>query len=269
MFSWIRRRLTFANVALTLALVFAMTGGAFAASKYLITSTKQISPKVLKSLKGASGKNGVAGPAGGAGAGGAQGPAGPAGPQGPGGAPGGEGENGESVTNTALSKGSATCKEGGAEFKVGAGTSTHACNGSPWTAGGTLPSKATETGAWSFGITAVAVPEAFGKHFLTVLVASFTVPLKEALNGEHVHYVKVEEATPSGCTGNVEEPGAEPGNLCVFASQEEGATAAGIANPAKPPPVAGAGTTGATAVFIFAEEATQAAGQGTWAVTGV
>ena len=31
MFSMIRKRLTFANVAMTLALVFAMTGGAYAA----------------------------------------------------------------------------------------------------------------------------------------------------------------------------------------------------------------------------------------------
>ena len=64
MLSAIRKRLTYANVAMTLALVFAMTGGAYAANKYLITSTKQISPKVLKSLKGATGTNGAAGPAG-------------------------------------------------------------------------------------------------------------------------------------------------------------------------------------------------------------
>ena len=53
MFSAIRRRIHFspATVIATLALVFAMTGGAYAASKFLITSTKQISPKVLKSLR--------------------------------------------------------------------------------------------------------------------------------------------------------------------------------------------------------------------------
>ena len=56
----IRKRVTYANVAMTLALVFAMSGGAYA-SKYLITSTKQISPKVLKTLKGAAGKTGPAG----------------------------------------------------------------------------------------------------------------------------------------------------------------------------------------------------------------
>lgn len=56
-----RKRLTYANVAATLALVFAMSGGALAAKHYLITSTKQISPKVLKKLKGKTGKTGVTG----------------------------------------------------------------------------------------------------------------------------------------------------------------------------------------------------------------
>jgi hypothetical protein len=52
---------------MVVALVFAMTGGALAAGHYLITSTKQISPKVLKSLRGKSGprgRTGAAGPAG-------------------------------------------------------------------------------------------------------------------------------------------------------------------------------------------------------------
>jgi hypothetical protein len=71
-----RRRLTYANVAATLALVFSMTGGAIAANHYLINSTKQINPKVLKKLKGktgATGKAGVNGAAGAAGAAGAPG----------------------------------------------------------------------------------------------------------------------------------------------------------------------------------------------------
>jgi hypothetical protein len=46
----LRRHLSYANVTATLALVFAMSGGALAAKHYLLTSTKQISPKVLKQL---------------------------------------------------------------------------------------------------------------------------------------------------------------------------------------------------------------------------
>jgi hypothetical protein len=46
---------------------------------------------------------------------------------------------------------------------------------------------------------------------------SFGIPLTEA---PATHYIKVGEGTPGGCTGNVANPGAEKGNLCVFASQE-------------------------------------------------
>ncbi|HEX2701912.1 MAG TPA: hypothetical protein VHM72_00585 [Solirubrobacteraceae bacterium] len=55
------RRLTYANVAATVALVLAMSGGAFAASRYLLTSTKQIKPSVLAKLKGSRGPAGTAG----------------------------------------------------------------------------------------------------------------------------------------------------------------------------------------------------------------
>lgn len=79
---FIRKRLTYANVAATLALVFAMTGGAFAASHYIITSTKQISPKVVKHLKGKRGKRGKTGATGATGPQGVPGPEGKAGPKG-------------------------------------------------------------------------------------------------------------------------------------------------------------------------------------------
>jgi hypothetical protein len=75
----IKPRLTYANVAATLALVFSMTGGALAAKHYLITSTKQISPKVISALKGKAGPRGLAGSQGPAGSAGPAGPAGPAG----------------------------------------------------------------------------------------------------------------------------------------------------------------------------------------------
>lgn len=57
----LRRHLTYANVAATLALLFAMSGGALAASHYLINSTRQINPKVLRRLKGNRGPRGPAG----------------------------------------------------------------------------------------------------------------------------------------------------------------------------------------------------------------
>jgi hypothetical protein len=57
----LRTHLSYANVVATLALVFAMSGGAFAAHHFLITSTKQISPKVLRKLRGNRGPKGADG----------------------------------------------------------------------------------------------------------------------------------------------------------------------------------------------------------------
>lgn len=78
-----QKRLTYANVVATLALVFAMSGGAIAANHYLITSTKQISPKVIKKLKGNAGPQGKQGPVGKTGPTGATGPTGQTGKEGP------------------------------------------------------------------------------------------------------------------------------------------------------------------------------------------
>jgi hypothetical protein len=80
-----RMRLSYANVAATLALVFSMSGGALAANHYLINSTKQINPKVLKTLKGGRGTSGTQG---------SQGAAGSIGPQGTSGSQGTAGAQG-------------------------------------------------------------------------------------------------------------------------------------------------------------------------------
>jgi hypothetical protein len=54
--------LSYANVASTLALVLAIGGcTAWAAHHYLVISTSQIKPSVLKKLHGANGKNGTNG----------------------------------------------------------------------------------------------------------------------------------------------------------------------------------------------------------------
>jgi hypothetical protein len=73
------RRLNYANVTATLAVFFAMSGGALAAKHYLINSTKQINPKVLKSLKGKEGPQGKEGKHGPEGKEGKQGKEGPQG----------------------------------------------------------------------------------------------------------------------------------------------------------------------------------------------
>jgi hypothetical protein len=232
MFSRIRKRCTYANVTATMALFFAISGGAYAASKYLITSTKQISPTVLTSLKG------KAGPAGKNGANGANGPAGPTGPQGPAGANGSSGANGESVTNTALAKGNFSCKEGGAEFTVGS-TKTYACNGKSAKGGGfpaTLPAGKTEQGTWSVALSIPHESEGKAQGYSSI---SFTIPLAASLSNAgcfkkeapcQIHYINSsnEEVTLAGnvpnegaCKeGNAKEPKAEAGNLCVYTREE-------------------------------------------------
>jgi hypothetical protein len=84
-----RKRMSYANIVATLALVLALGGGtAWAAHHYLIVSTKQIKPSVLKKLhgakgaRGASGANGLNGTNGAVGAVGATGPTGVAGANG-------------------------------------------------------------------------------------------------------------------------------------------------------------------------------------------
>jgi hypothetical protein len=98
-----RRPLNYANVVATLALVFAMSGGALAANHYLINSTKQISPKVLKKLRGSAGKTGAAGVNGVPGAAGVAGTAGGTGKEGPRGLQGPEGEPGTARAFAAIS----------------------------------------------------------------------------------------------------------------------------------------------------------------------
>jgi Collagen triple helix repeat (20 copies) len=83
MLSAIRRHLSYANVVATLALVLSSTGAAVAAQRYLITSTGQISPAVLRALRGHKGRNGKAGATGPVGTRGRRGAYGAAGLPGP------------------------------------------------------------------------------------------------------------------------------------------------------------------------------------------
>jgi hypothetical protein len=73
-----------ATVIAVVALVVALGGSALAARHYVITSTKQVAPKVLKKLKGKRGRTGKAGPAGINGTAGQPGATGDRGPAGPG-----------------------------------------------------------------------------------------------------------------------------------------------------------------------------------------
>lgn len=227
MFSRLRKRFTYANVAMTLALVFAMSGGAYAASKYAITSSKQIKPSVLKQLRGAQGPTGTTGAAGVAGAAGPQGPAGARGETGPEGKAGKDGTNGtegqpgepgRNVVAEAASNGE--CSAGGTKFEVeGSGHTEHVCNGSGGGGGGggTLASGQTETGTWFIEGTVKA------KEELVEQPISFTTPLaKPATAGQAAQFEYVEQTYPNPvgtahCPGSYENPTAEPGYFCVYA----------------------------------------------------
>jgi Collagen triple helix repeat (20 copies) len=252
MLTRIRKRLTYANVTMTLALMFAMTGGAYAASKFVITSTKQIKPSVLKSLQG---KTGAQGPTG---------PTGPAGPSGPAGTAGAKGETGlegkEGKQGTPGSPG-----EPGKPGK----------NGSPWTAGGTLPSESTETGGWTIGAgTAGGVEAPYGER----TAISFTIPLATALDEHHVQGNPVGFPTGASseqikhCPGSVEEPKAEPGYLCVYTgnSLEMGTAqpyAVTLSSGDLTKAHLGANTAGALLVEFAVPGNEHALASGSWAVT--
>jgi hypothetical protein len=251
-----RFRPTPSGVIATIALVLAMSGGAYAAKRYLITSTKQISPTVLKALKGVGGKTGATGAIGPAGPAGSVGPtgaagsgtAGPAGLAGPAGPQGKEGEKGAKGTT-----------------------------GSPWTAGGTLPAGATETGVWTLG----EVPST-GVFVKTSI--SFSIPLAAPItNAEEcgeagkpacvVHVFKGTTMIPSGCEGTVVGASvtglkADAGNFCMWIMEKEGFNKGNAELLPEDPESEGSigvGTHGAT-VTAVSEEGANA--QGIWAVTG-
>lgn len=271
MFVTMRRPYTFASLIAIVALVFAMAGGAWAAKKYLITSTKQISPSVLKKLKG---KRGAKGAAGVNGINGANGATGPVGPQGSPGAPGKDGAVGASVESAEFPSGAEPggepCTErGGVEFEIeGSGEQTFACNGeegSPWSAGGVLPEGATETGLWTFNSSG---PKFFTMFFLGEI--SFSIPLAEPLSGEKVKVISA-SSTPAekevcddgeAPAPSVKNPEADPGFLCVFRSAlEEGSASIEVWNFNGEP---GAETTGA----LLASTTASFVATGTFAVTG-
>jgi hypothetical protein len=254
MFSRIRKQFTFANIALTVALVFAMSGGAYAASKYLITSTKQINPKVLKALAGKPGVKGAPGPQGPAGAKGEPGAMGKEGPSGK------DGANGESVSSKEVKTNETACeKHGGSSFTTGS-TTTLACNGkegkegSAWTAGGTLPKGKTEKGVWS-----ATIVKNFESGLAGNTTISFNIPL---VSTPTVVYVSEEEGSHAPeCPGTAAEPQAAEGSLCVYTTAQDFTT------------FEGAEATKAGAFLTFAggklgaTEVVGVAVHGTWAVT--
>jgi hypothetical protein len=271
MFSTLRTRFGIPGVISVIALVFAMFGGAYAASNS--SGGGKATASAAKGKPGPRGKTGKTGPAGPQGPAGPTGPAGPAGAKGDAGAPGAQGNpgapgtpgtNGTSATTTSFSGAEHGCTAGGVVVKS-ASPETAVCNGKDGGAGGgVLPPEGTETGVWSFssvggGAEAQYVP------------ISFAIPLAKA--DAEAMIVKVlakgVSNTPD-CPGTTEEPKAEPGVLCVYASGGEydytfAGTAEGVVNPVKVGEPFGVGQGGG--LLAFGSVSAGKTASGTFAVT--
>lgn len=227
MFSTLRTRFGIPGVISVIALVFAMFGGAYAASN---SSGGGKATASAKAKKGPRGPKGATGPAG------AQGPAGPKGDAGANGSNGAAGKDGAGVTSKTLSTSSTTCNhQGGSEFTSASGTTT-ACNGAkgepgepgePWTVGGTLPEGATLTGTygpphsfetviatthiWMQEGTSYQQPISFNIP-LSVAPAFIVVPAEPNPQGGPPVF-----GTANGCPGVINGiPSADSGKFCVY-----------------------------------------------------
>jgi len=244
MFQAIRRHLNPATIMAFVALVFAVTGGAFAATggsrggggsspaKASASTGRTATFTAVAAKKKAKTKASARGPAGPKGATGATGPAGPAGPAGSAGATGPAGSGSQGPQGIQGEKGAT-----GATGPAGA-TGETGPEGVCSQAHCVLPAETTETGTWT----------ASGRIALGSI--SFTIPLAKALEGSgcgepeprakpcQVHYVSqngkeqaffnlttfVWSAEPtSDCPGTAAAPAAAPGNLCVYQVEAVGA----------------------------------------------
>jgi len=226
MLSPLRNRFGIPGVISVIALVFAMFGGAYAATN----TGGKATTSAKKGPRGPKGPKGATGPAG------PQGPAGAAGAKGDTGAAGSNGSPGVSATTTSFNGSKGTCNkgQGGLEVKS-ASPVAYVCNGEegvegpegkPWTDGGTLPSGATLTGVW--GQQSNATNE--GRQYFPI---SFEIPLSAA---PEPIFVAANEGSKPGCPGRGGAGGGEaetlpatgeykptvpraaPGKLCVYAS---------------------------------------------------
>jgi hypothetical protein len=302
MLSPLRNRFGIPGVISVIALVFAMLGGAYAASNSSEGGKATASAKAKKGPRGPKGATGPVGPAGPAGP---QGPAGANGKDGSSGADGKAGTNGtngaagapgaagKSVAMTEILAGGPECHEdGGAELEVeSSGSPVQICNGEegpagpkgdPWTAGGTLPAAATETGTWAFNANRQTITVDVGGESKEITVGateawapmSFPIPLIGGMNSSSGRFHFQGEATfedfdgagekTVGCKGGVTSPAAPVGHLCVYTSVVTNATLLGMRQPGN-----GGGGIGRSGGFLrFQVTGPDARGSGSFAVTG-
>jgi hypothetical protein len=164
-----------ASVIAVVALIFAMSGGAFAARDYVAESSSQKRQKPRRGPRGPRGIQGIQGPQGlqGLPGLGVQGPEGQVGQKGP--------------------------------------------EGSPWVAGGALPSGKTESGTWIAAVFEVEPGKSEGGAAISFGIRLLLPPEVHLIaEGEEGN----EHATE--CPGTVALPRAAKGNLCLYTAEDQG-----------------------------------------------
>jgi hypothetical protein len=290
MFSPLRNRFGIPGAISVIALVFAMLGGAYAATdnsgggKATASAKGKPGPRGPRGKPGPAGPAGPAGPQGPAGANGAKGDAGAKGDKGdtgnagsPGspGAPGADGEDGKGVIaasfeGTGEPVGNPCKAAGGTEIEVEESEEiNYACNGkngNPAEFPKELPPGVTETGTWAFSGTEADTEGVYAP-------ISFPIKLAEALPREKVHIFSDPDFAAK-CPGIAANPKAPPGELCVFFKSFEGESLESLVN-AKLDGITKTaklgseeeGASPAGAALHFTMEGV-GYGIGTWAVTG-
>jgi hypothetical protein len=279
-------------IVAAIALVFALVGGAYAASD---------GNPLASSSKGKQGKQGKPGKPGPAGPQGPQGPVGPQGPKGDPGAAGTNGTNGEDGESVKLAAAGA-CAAGGTKLTVGA-SSQEVCNGengadgldgedgedgeeglegSPWTAGGTLPSGSVETGTWAFNhsVEKITTEVEGNKEEITIgdgeqirVPISFPIPLGAALAPEKIH-ISSDADFATFCEGAVGAPKpVNSGELCIYENPQELVSGTSFEKACKLNEAAvncptGGGASRPGAYLLFSKPTGDAQGSGTFAVKG-
>jgi len=238
MFSTLRTRFGIPGVISVIALVFAMIGGAYAANNSASDGKATASAKAKKGPRGPKGPKGDTGPAG---------PAGPQGAKGDTGATGSNGTNGQSVAGEPIAAGGA-CGAGvtGVKYTLAA-TSSNVCNGKNGTNGNSVvvASESAGTNCEAGGVK-VTVQNTAGQNYVcngkdgsaaetlpsgesmagtwastgspvTIADVSFPQPLELAPT---LAYVESPGDEAANCPGNMEEPKANEGFFCLYASPE-------------------------------------------------
>jgi Collagen triple helix repeat (20 copies) len=271
MLSPLRNRFGIPGVISVIALVFAMLGGAYAASENSGSGPKasasaQKGPPGPRGKRGKPGKPGPAGPQGPAGPAGAKGDTGAAGSNGTHGKDGEDGTDGtDGIDGTSVTTSAASaeeCPSGGIKV-TSASPPAKVCNGETGFSK-TLPSGATETGTWWF--------QGNGANELEAAAISFPIPLSSASAAQIKDVYFSHQGNPEfagECPGSLADPTAEPGVLCFYLNGESDEFT-GIEPQAFQPDfvtAVEAGGVGTTGVLLSFTGFTSKVGGGTFAVT--